>query len=545
MDSGILKELFEKKHINSGKISELGIASYTYQKTIQELVWLGVVTEEKSKLNVKLLDNQITSILKKVFFEGFNTKLLTKENINWLTHLLEPKTTQEIAEETKLSISQTHAKLNKFAQFITKNKKYFLSKKSLLYDFISAVHTKNTGTFTWIKGKEKLQKIPLEFESDGKLTAFSEFSEFGLAINPSHKFIYFPKKELTLEEILVHAIKFSENANDIALCMLFYLKNKNKTKVNEIEKQSEHLNVLDKWFDIVAFIEGQQVKNQELFLPKNEFNQKAQLYGIKTTTRYEQKSIQELFKETEKVMKEKIQLYFIGGNALIEHKTKNSTKDIDIVLTSEKQANILIKALKKIGFNEVGEKEVQYGLLEATAMLERKNSPRIDLFVKKVCGILEFSKNMQKRSKQIAKGKTEIFLASLEDIFLLKSISSRDSDLIDCENILQKHTLNWNTIYNEITGQEKNLSQTQELIILDHLEALENRLQIKIPITKKITILCLTKSILYLAKKPTTIKEINGRIDFPETIIRNKVTQLIKKNKLKKTKNTPFTIQTI
>ena len=545
MDSGILKELFEKKHINSGKISELGIASYTYQKTIQELVWLGVVTEEKSKLNVKLLDNQITSILKKVFFEGFNTKLLTKENINWLTHLLEPKTTQEIAEETKLSISQTHAKLNKFAQFITKNKKYFLSKKSLLYDFISAVHTKNTGTFTWIKGKEKLQKIPLEFESDGKLTAFSEFSEFGLAINPSHKFIYFPKKELTLEEILVHAIKFSENANNIALCMLFYLKNKNKTKVNEIEKQSEHLNVLDKWFDIVAFIEGQQVKNQELFLPKNEFNQKAQLYGIKTTTRYEQKSIQELFKETEKVMKEKIQLYFIGGNALIEHKTKNSTKDIDIVLTSEKQANILVKALKKIGFNEVGEKEVQYGLLESTAMLERKNSPRIDLFVKKVCGILEFSKNMQKRSKQIAKGKTEIFLASLEDIFLLKSISSRDSDLIDCENILQKHTLNWNTIYNEITGQEKNLSQTQELIILDHLEALENRLQIKIPITKKITILCLTKSILYLAKKPTTIKEINGRIDFPETTIRNKVTQLIKKNKLKKTKNTPFTIQTI
>jgi len=545
LDSGILKELFEKKHINSGKISELGIASYTYQKTIQELVWLGVVTEEKSKLNVKLLDNQITSILKKVFFEGFNTKLLTKENINWLTHLLEPKTTQEIAEETKLSISQTHAKLNKFAQFITKNKKYFLSKKSLLYDFISAVHTKNTGTFTWIKGKEKRQKIPLEFESDGKLTAFSEFSEFGLAINPSHKFIYFPKKELTLEEILVHAIKFSENANDIALCMLFYLKNKNKTKVNEIEKQSEHLNVLDKWFDIVAFIEGQQVKNQELFLPKNEFNQKAQLYGIKTTTRYEQKSIQELFKETEKVMKEKIQLYFIGGNALIEHKTKNSTKDIDIVLTSEKQANILVKALKKIGFNEVGEKEVQYGLLESTAMLERKNSPRIDLFVKKVCGILEFSKNMQKRSKQIAKGKTEIFLASLEDIFLLKSISSRDSDLIDCENILQKHTLNWNTIYNEITGQEKNLSQTQELIILDHLEALENRLQIKIPITKKITILCLTKSILYLAKKPTTIKEINGRIDFPETIIRNKVTQLIKKNKLKKTKNTPFTIQTI
>jgi len=124
-------------------------------------------------------------------------------------------------------------------------------------------------------------------------------------------------------------------------------------------------------------------------------------------------------------------------------------------------------------------------------------------------------------------------------------VSSRDSDIIDCENILQKHTLNWNTIYDEIIAQEKNLSQTQELIILDHLEALENRLQIKIPITKKITRLCLKKSILYLAKKPVTIKEIKNKIDFPDTIIRNKVTQLIKKNKLKKTNNTPFTVQAI
>ncbi len=545
MDSKILKELFEKEHISSGKINELGIASYTYQKTIQELVWLGIATKEKSKLNVKLLDNQTTTSLKKVFFEGFNTKLLTKENIEWLTHLLESKTTQEIAEETKLSISQTHAKLNRFAQFITKDKKYFLSKKSALYDFILAVHKKNTGAFTWIKGKERLQIIPLEFESEGTLTAFSRFSEFGLMVNPSHKFIYFPKKKLTLEEILVHAIKFSENANDMALCMLFYLKNKSKIKVNEIEKHSGQLNILDKWFNIIAFMDGQQVKNQKLFLPKNEFKQKAQLYGIKTIIRYEQKAIQELFKETEKALKEKIQLYFIGGNALIEHKTKNSTKDIDIVLVSEKQATILFKALKKIGFNEVAEKEFQYDLLEATAMLERKNSPRIDLFVKKVCGILEFNKNMQKRSRQIAEGKTEIFLASLEDIFLLKSISSRDSDIIDCENILQKHILNWNTIYNEITAQEKNLSKTQEFIILDHLEALENILQIKIPITKKITMLCLKKSILYLAKKPITIKEIKNKINFPDTIIRNKVTQLIKKNKLKKTNKSPLTIQTI
>ncbi|VVB76125.1 Uncharacterised protein [uncultured archaeon] len=190
----------------------------------------------------------------------------------------------------------------------------------------------------------------------------------------------------------------------------------------------------------------------------------------------------------------------------------------------------------------MAEKEFQYGLLETSAMLERKNSPRIDLFVRKVCDALEFSKKMQERSTKITQGKIEIYLSSLEDIFLLKSVSSRDSDLIDCENILQKTTLDWKTIYAEILAQEKNLERNQQLIILDHLEALEKRMNIKIPITKKIANLCLEKSILYLAKKPITIKDIQTKIDFPETTIRNQITKLLKKNEIKKVSKKPLTI---
>jgi len=544
VNEAVLKELFNKGQIDSGAINNLKIASYTYQKTINDLYWIGAVSKGKSRLSVMLLDNPLSGALKKLCFAGFNANLLTKKNINWLSSLTEPRTTNELAEITNLSIAQTNQLLNKFSQFLSKKEnKYIISASNPdLFSLISLIKIKNMQNFTWKRGEEKLEKLPLDFQTEGALTGFSRFTEFGLMVSPSHKYVYFPKKELKLEEILAHAIKFSGNANELMLCILFYLKNRAKVNVAEIEKNCEKLNVLATWFDMASYIDGQPVKNLELFLPKQEFWQKTKLYEIETVPRYGKEAMQKLFKEIEKELKETIQLYVIGGNALIEHRAKNSTKDIDLVLTSEKQAAALVSALKKIGFAEVAEKEFQYGLLETSSMLQRSGGPRMDLFVGKICGALEFSEKMQERSKKITQGKTEIYLSALEDIFLLKSVSSRDSDLIDCESILQKTTLNWRIIYGEIIGQQKNLKQNQELTILDHLEALEKRMNIKIPITKKLTTLCLKKSILYLAEKPVSIQEIKQKIDFSETNIRNQISKLIRENKLKKVGEKPLKI---
>jgi len=544
MNGAILKELFNKGHIDSGAIKDIKVASYTYQKTIDELYWLGVIARGKSKLSVTLLDNPISGAIKKLYFAGFNPNLLSKKNLEWLSNLIEPKSTHELSESTNLSATQTSELLSKFAQFLSKKEnKYSLSSTNQdLFNLLTLIKLKIMQNYVWEKGEEKLEKIPIDFQTEGTLTGFSRFIEFGFMLNPAHKFVYFPKKELTLEEVLAHSIKFTDNPNDLTLCILFYMKNRAKMKVNEIEKNCEKLSILETWFDIVNYIDGQPVKNQAKFLPKAEFQQKAKLYDIETIPRYNQESIQKLFKELSSELKEAVPIYFIGGNALIEHKTKNSTKDIDIVLTNEKQAAILVSVLKKIGFKEVAEKEFQYGQLEANAMLERKGDPRIDLFVRKICGALEFSKKMQERSKQINQDKAEIHLSSLEDVFLLKSVSSRDSDLIDCENILQKTMLNWELIYDEIVAQQKNLEQTQELIILDHLEALEKRMNIKIPITNKVTALCLEKSILYLASKPVSIEEIRQKVDFPETTIRNQITKLLKVKKLTKVSEKPLKI---
>jgi hypothetical protein len=149
---------------------------------------------------------------------------------------------------------------------------------------------------------------------------------------------------------------------------------------------------------------------------------------------------------------------------------------------------------------------------------------------------------MQERSKKIADGRIKVYLTSFEDIFLLKSISSRDSDLIDCVNILQKTALDWKVILGEITMQEKNLKGIQELAILDHLETLEKRMDIKIPIIRKLSGICLEKAIIHLAKKPISIQEIRQKIDFPETSIRNQIKKLEKEKKIKKTGKKPFKV---
>lgn len=544
MNDIILKELFSKGRINSRVIKDFKVSSYTYQKNIMDLYWMGVISKNTKKFEINLLDNPISNNLKKLYFYGFDFSLISKKNLEWLSNLIEPRTVTELSKITNLSNAQTNNLLNKFMQFLSKkDNKYQLSYSNQdLFNLINLIKLKIMQNYVWLKGEEKLEKIPLDFQTEGTLTAFSRFNEYGFLINPSHNYVYFPKRELSFEEILVHAIKFSDNPNDLALCILFYLKNKNKAKISEIEEYCEKLGVIETWFDIIRYIDDQLVKNQSNFLPREEFEQKTKLYSIKTNKRYNQETIQKLFKEISNELIETIPIYFIGGNALIEHKTKNSTKDIDIVLTNEKKAALLVNAFKKIGFNELAEKEFQYEQLETSTMLQREIGPRIDLFVNKICDALEFSENMQKRSKKITSEKAEIYLSSLEDVFLLKSISSRDSDLIDCENILQKNILDWRIIYNEIIFQQKNLKQTQELIILAHLEALEKRMNIKIPLTKKITALCLEKSILYLAEKPISIEEIQQKIDFSQTAIRNRVNGLIKKEKLIKTSKKPFKI---
>lgn len=540
MNYDLVKSLLAKNTVSVGElVRQRTAASYSIYSTAEELHRLGIASFESG--TITLLDNPVSSAFKRLFFEGVDIGIFSKKNIEFLLLLLEPKTVDDIARETGKSPAQANRRVRALMQFLRKdNGRYSVSKSnSLLFEFLMLVRKKNAAGCYWEKGGEMLLKLPLDFKFNGALTAFSRFSDFGLMISPSHNFVFQPKRELGLEEILAHAIRFSEDANGLLLCILFYLKNKAKMDSHEIEKNCEKLGVIGLWLDMASFLEDQPVKDTKMFLPRKEFSEKAAVYGIRTAARFGGDAIRKIFQDAGENLGGEAKVFLIGGNALIEYGAKSSTKDIDAVALSWKDAEKIAGAFKKIGFRDVAGKEIQYAQLGASAMLEKAGFPRIDLFARKICNALEFSEDMQKRSRIIKEGKLSLHLASIEDIFLLKSISPRDSDLVDCENILLKSRLDWGIVHSEIIKQEANLSG-KEFVILDHFEALENRLGIRIPITKGLTALCLEKGILFMAKKPVSIREIMEKMRFPEPTVRNMVQRLVKAKKLAKISGKPF-----
>ena len=133
-------------------------------------------------------------------------------------------------------------------------------------------------------------------------------------------------------------------------------------------------------------------------------------------------------------------------------RAKDVTKDIDLIVKSEQDYNTLTTTLMNLGFEST----------RPTPGMERANisdtlvrdDVRIDLFEKTVCGCLQLSKNMEIRSEpRYSSGSVILNICRPEDIFLFKSVTEREGDQTDSENILKSNPINWNTLLEEIKFQ--------------------------------------------------------------------------------------------
>jgi len=541
MNVSILKQVFGGEGLSLSKLTRGSHkSSDTCYRAVMELQELGVVGYEKGKITV--LKGSVSIALKQLFFSGFDVEILRGTYLKALVYLLEPRNLSEISSFLGVSRVQTYRVLNRLSQFLSKeNSEYAVSVKfTELTAFLKAVKGVLDGEAVWSNRKTRLLRIPKGLVFNGSLTAFSAFGDFGLELNTDANYVVQPKQKLALEEVLVHALRFSKDARDVVFCALFYLKNKKGLDIVGIEKEARGLGVLELWVDIVSWLNGMPIKNRGLFPSLEEFKEKAALYRVRVPEKFEKKKSTEIFSEIEKHLEEPVNIFLIGGNALMEHGIKTATKDIDLVVASEQGAGELTKAITKTGFDIVKPKELQYLKLGSALMLEKKGRPRIDLFVKKICNCLDFSERMQKRSLCIGGGRLRLFKTSLEDVFLLKSVSSRDSDLVDCKAILSKKALDWNTIMKEIREQKENMDKLQELTIIDHFEALEEMLKIKIPIKNRVVNQALEKAILFLCEeKALSVKEMKKKMDFPEYKIRNTLSRLLREKKIRRIEGKP------
>jgi len=192
--------------------------------------------------------------------------------------------------------------------------------------------------------------------------------------------------------------------------------------------------------------------------------------------------ILDLMQELDKVLLSRRKIYLLGGGAMMHYHLKPHTKDIDIVCTKEDYLDVYA-SLKKIGF-EARNPSREFFRFNISEILVRDDF-RIDIFNEKVCGNLSLSKGLISRCNLVSNfSKVELYVFSPEDIFVFKSITERDGDVVD-SLALENYHLNWEIIFNEISSQIKEHGQDVWITyFVARLEELQEK-GIHIPIYKK------------------------------------------------------------
>lgn len=196
------------------------------------------------------------------------------------------------------------------------------------------------------------------------------------------------------------------------------------------------------------------------------------------------KQITDKFEDLDNKINRKLNLYLIGGAVLLYNDLKGGTKDIDLVVTSKKDKELLARTLEKDNFI-IEKPGKSYSKMNLEKILVKDNY-RIDIFDIIVCGKLFLSENMIKRAKLIKEYKNiNLFGCSVEDVFVFKSITERDGDVDDCYSIAT-YKIDWSIIFNEIKYQIQESEQGVWITWFEErLNLLEDR-KIVIPIIKDI-----------------------------------------------------------
>lgn len=183
-------------------------------------------------------------------------------------------------------------------------------------------------------------------------------------------------------------------------------------------------------------------------------------------------------------LKGKVRIFLLGGCSMIFRNLKEATKDMDILFTSPDDLKEVINVLKSLGYFDVIELPAEYEQLGASAVLRNMDGFQVDLFYKQVCRGLEITDRMERRAEFFKSfGNLDVYLIAPEDVFLFKSITEREADLLDMR-VLAERGINWNTIKEECLLQEKR--KIWESFLVERLKELKEKYGIEAPITKEL-----------------------------------------------------------
>jgi len=385
----------------------------------------------------------------------------------------------------------------------------------------------------------KLKKVPAGKQARGGLTAFSMFGRYGVEYESPHDYYIEPKKDVSVEEILVHALAASEGGSEGTMCAVFYMKNLDKIDPAKVKSLARKFGVLSLWVDLQNYVRGLKVINAEAFLPWDEFVDKASLYGVTVSPTPEaERGIAALRKLGEK-LDTTVHAYLFGGANLLMRGLKKATKDLDVVVEDKRDFSKLQSALLASGFRPLGEVKLTPSdrKLNPSGIYVAEGMPRFDLFTKVICNALFLTDEIKNRAETMAFGKLVLHLLSLEDVFLLKSITEREGDLEDMATIVRRGGgLKWDEILKTYLAEENVFRKHFCFTMLENIELLEQRAGIKVPLQGLLRHCIDIGTLQALAYGKTNVKGIRELIDFPEHAIRNSVERLTREGKILKSR---------
>lgn len=251
--------------------------------------------------------------------------------------------------------------------------------------------------------------------------------------------------------------------------------------------------------------------------------------------RFDSEYIQSELKRVGRQLETKLTVYLIGGGAMAFRGLKNTTKDIDLIVTDGNDLRVLQAALLDNGYDIVKEPGAEYDDLGAQRILENDDGCRIDIFNQQVIDKLVLSEGMQRRSEAyLDAGGLSVELVSAEDIFLFKSVAGRTDDIEDMFALVQTE-LDFNVIEDELERQIELLGQ--ELFVTHTNEALielEARHNISTPLAERVSEITervyRELDVLQIFDESISRSELEAAVDLPPDAVDEAIEHLTEKD---------------